>query len=142
MNIEHLLNYLLADSFGKVGMAIETLAKGERISDDMKKLLEGFTALLQGNPPPAQTEPSVMEQLAGFAEPSEVNSIQEAWDELRRGEGDEDAGESGDEDTTEESGQDGGTTERGPDGDSDTESEDGPSGTEDVTPHGSGGKDK
>ena len=98
MNIEHLLNYLLADSFGKVGISIESLLRGERISDEMATLLRGFTALLQGKAPPQAVPPSMMEQLAGFAEESEVGTVEEAWNELRRGEGKGDAEGSRDKD--------------------------------------------
>lgn len=98
MNIEHLLNYLLADAFGRVAISIQHLLDYETVEDEdpltkhQREHLVGFCTILRGEPVVRQpAKPAnFMEALGQFgAEGGE--KLKEAWDAINR-EGDLDGG--------------------------------------------------
>ena len=79
MNIEKLLNYLLADAFGRVAHSIEGLLEGEEIPDDQRQHLVGFCNILRGQP-----AEGVLNELGVFGQATNPQDMGEVLDELRR----------------------------------------------------------
>lgn len=84
MNIEHLLNYLLADAFGRVAQNITILMEGKKLDDTKRKHMEGFCNILQGQTStPEAPRSNVSNRLGAFGSEQSPNDMQEMLDALR-----------------------------------------------------------
>ena len=141
MNIEKLLNYMLADGFKKLALTIEDAIEGQEMQEDRLKHMYGFLSILKGEAPAVEAASihDMMNQLGTLQGADTPQEMKEMLDVLRR---DTRANEGGnDKGVDKASGdQDGGVSvrgvaegdERGDDaehhGDSDTDAEGGGTG--------------
>ncbi len=83
MNIESLLNYLLADAFGRVAQSVELLLEGKSLTDKHREHLVGFCQILKGQQA-APPHVSLMQKLGEFGAEQSGDDMKEMLDALRR----------------------------------------------------------